>query len=292
MASTPVLTVGLPVFNGAKYLEVAVESILCQSFRDLELIISDNASTDETEAIGRALAARDPRVSYRRNVENVGLAANFNLLVPLARGRLFKWATSDDFLRPGYLEQCVAAIDADPSIILAYPMTDFVDADGAPLDLVDPGWHLVADDPAERLEFAILAVGFVNAVLGVIRTDGLRRTRLFPRYGGGDFRLMAELSLLGRFVEVPERLYVRRIHAGSTGGNVTRTSWLRRYYGGSRRVVRAPYMRLSRDRVEIVLQAPISATRKAVLLARLARSMMSRRTQLLGEIAELARRQP
>ncbi len=287
--SAPTLTIGLPVYNGAKYVAAAVESVLAQSFRDFELIISDNASTDDTESIGRAFAARDPRVAYRRNARNVGLTGNFNLLVPLARGRLFKWATADDVLRPGYLERCVEAVEADPTVILAYPRTDFVDADGAPLDLSDPGWHLVADDPAERLRYALEAGGFVNAALGVIRTDALRRTRLMDRYAGADYRMMAELSLLGKFVEVPERLYVRRIHEGSTGGNTGRASWLRQYYGGSRPGLRAPYWRLCRDQAGIVAGAPIRPARKVALLARLARIMVSRRARLFGELTELLR---
>lgn len=283
----PTLTIGLPVYNGARYLETAAESILGQSFADFELIISDNASTDDTEAIGRALAARDPRVAYRRNARNVGLSGNFNLLVPLARGRLFKWATSDDVLRPGYLERCVAAIDADPKVILAYPRTDFVDGDGAPLDLKDPGWHLVSDDPAERLLFAILADQWMNAALGVIRTDALRRTRLIPRYAGGDCRLMAELSVLGEFVEVPETLYVRRVHTGSYAGNVRNAVWLRRYMSGSRAGMRLPAWRLRKDYAGIVMRAPIPLTRKVVLLSYLVRTMRYQWRRMLGELAEL-----
>lgn len=286
-ASTPALTIGLPVYNGARYLEQAVGSILGQSFGDFELIISDNASTDETEAIGRALAARDPRVTYRRNARNVGLSGNFNLLVPLARGRLFKWATSDDVLRPGYLERCVAVLDADPSVVLSYPRTEFVDADGAHLDLTDPGWHLVSDDPSDRLRYALLAGHFVNAALGVIRTDALRRTRLLPRYAGGDFRLMTELSLLGKFVEVPETLYERRIHTGSTGGNVGNVSWLRRYWSGVRPGMRGPFWRLCRDRAGIVVRARIPLSRKAALLGELARTMLFQWRRLLGELVEM-----
>lgn len=289
MGSTPTLTIGVPVYNMATYLEAAVESVLAQSFGDLELIISDNASTDGTEAIGRALAARDPRVTYRRNAENVGLSANNNLLVPLARGRLFKWAPADDVLLPGYLEGCVAAIDADPSVVLAYPRTAFVDGDGAPLDLTDPGWNLVSDDPSERLLFAIMAGHYVNAVLGVIRIDALRRTRLLPRYAGGDYRLMAELSVLGKFVEIPERLYVRRIHKGSTGGNTGNTRWLRTYWSGLRPGMRAPYWRLCRDHAGIVMRAPIPRARKAVLLTWLARSMRSGWRRLLRELVEALR---
>lgn len=287
--SAPTITIGMPVYNGARYITEAIESILAQTHRDFELIISDNASTDDTESICRAFAARDPRVKYRRNRQNVGLSGNNNLLVPLARGRLFKWAPCDDVLRPRYLEACAAALDADPSVVLAYPQTDFVDGVGDPLDLSDPGWHLVTDDPSERLLVAIQADQFMNAILGVIRTDALRRTRLLPRYAGGDYRLIAELSLLGKFVEVPERLFVRRIHKGSTGGNTGNTRWLRTYWSGSRRGMSAPYWRLSRDHAGIVMRAPIPLSRKAVLLTMLARTMRCRWSRLFGELVDAFR---
>jgi len=285
----PILTIGLPVYNGARYLATSVDSILSQSFRDLELIISDNASSDDTEAIGRSLVGRDPRVRYLRNDANVGIAANFNLLVPLARGRLFKWATADDLLRPGFLARCVSTLESDQSVVLAYTRTEFVDEDGAPLDIVDPGWHLVSDDPSARLAEALRAVHYVNAALGVIRTDALRRTHLVPRYAGGDFTMMAELSLLGKFFEIPETLYVRRIHQGSTKGNTGNASWLRRYYGGARPGSRVAYWRLCGDRAKVVLRAGIPASRKLVLLAQLARTMITTRARLYRELGELFR---
>jgi len=285
----PILTIGLPVYNGARYLATSVDSILSQSFRDLELIISDNASSDDTEAIGRSLVGRDPRVRYLRNDANVGIAANFNLLVPLASGRLFKWATADDLLRPGFLARCVSTLESDQSVVLAYTRTEFVDEDGAPLDIVDPGWHLVSDDPSARLAEALRAVHYVNAALGVIRTDALRRTHLVPRYAGGDFTMMAELSLLGKFFEIPETLYVRRIHQGSTKGNTGNASWLRRYYGGARPGSRVAYWRLCGDRAKVVLRAGIPASRKLVLLGQLARTMITTRARLYRELGELFR---
>jgi glycosyltransferase involved in cell wall biosynthesis len=289
MAEGPKLTIGVPVFNGATYLEAAVESILGQSFDDFELIISDNASTDDTEAIGRRLAARDRRVAYRRNATNVGLSANFNLLVGLARGPLFKWAAADDALLPGYLARCVERLDAEPDVVLVYAKTAFIDGSGAPLDIEDPGWHLVADDPSVRLAFAITAGHFVNTMLGVIRTDALRRTRLLPRYHGGDYRLMAELALLGKLLELPEALLVRRIHASSSKGNAEDSSWMRRYWGGTRSGPPAAYWRLQRDLAGIVLGAPIPPRRRVALLGRLARTMVTNRARLVRELGELVR---
>lgn len=145
----------------------------------------------------------------------------------------------------------------------------------------------MSDDPSERLLFAILAGHYVNAALGVIRTDALRRTRLTPRYAGGDYRMMAELSVRGKFVEIPEPLYVRRIHRRSTGGNTGNTSWLRRYYSGSRPGMHSPYWRLCRDHAGIVMSAPIPLARKAVLLTQLARTMRYQWARLFRELVEL-----
>ena len=286
--ASPALTIGLPVYNGEQYLEGSVESILGQSYRDFELIISDNASSDATEAIGRALAERDRRVSFRRNGRNVGVDGNFNLLVPLARGRYFKWATADDQLLPEYLERCIAILETNPGVVLAYPRTRFVDGQGNELDRHDPGWHLVSDDIAMRLDYAIRATHFVNAILGVIRTDALRRTRLLS-YPGGDFRLMAELSILGKFVELPETLYVRRIHLGSTGGNTGNASWQRRYWSGSRPVVRRAFVRLMRDQAGIVIGAPIPWIRKIPMLAYLGRETASQWRRVVRELVEAFR---
>jgi len=286
---TPALTIGMPVFNGARYIRSSIDSILSQSFGDFELIVSDNASTDDTEAIVRSIAAQDPRVRYRRNAENIGLSPNFNLLVPRARGRFFKWATADDLIRKGFLDRCIAQLEAEPDVVLAYAAADFVDGDGNRLDLEDPGWHLVSDDPSRRLRAAISADHFVNAVLGVIRTDALRRTRLLARYPGNDYRLMAELSLLGKFVEIPDRLYVRRIHEGSSKGNTGNERWMRAYHAGARPGVRAAYWRLCRDRAGVIIGAPVPMTDKVRLLAVLARLMVTDRVRLYRDLMDLLR---
>src|SRR5580698_5675373 len=88
----PVVTIGMPVYNGARYLEEALRSILNQTYRDCELLISDNASTDATESICRRYAAEDGRVRYLRNERNLGAAANYNRVIHLASGRYFRHA--------------------------------------------------------------------------------------------------------------------------------------------------------------------------------------------------------
>ena len=94
----PRISVGMPVYNGEAYIEIAIQSVLDQSFGDFELLISDNASTDRTEEICRDFAAQDPRIVYSRNEENIGAAPNYNRLVDVASADYFRWSNADDVL--------------------------------------------------------------------------------------------------------------------------------------------------------------------------------------------------
>src|SRR3954470_1776125 len=126
----PRVTVGLPVYNGERYVADAIDSLLAQTFSDFELIVCDNASTDRTEAIVRGFAARDSRVRYCRNVENIGLYPNFNLVRGMARGEFFKWLAHDDICSPTYLQRCVEALEADPAASMAYTRATAIDPSG------------------------------------------------------------------------------------------------------------------------------------------------------------------
>src|SRR3954466_4130607 len=96
----PRVSIGLPVFNGEKYLPEALDSLVSQDFEDLEIILSDNGSTDSTQNICREFAAKDPRIRYHRNQTNIGASKNYNRVLELARGEYFKWASHDDICHP------------------------------------------------------------------------------------------------------------------------------------------------------------------------------------------------
>src|SRR5690606_4946715 len=127
-------SIGLPVYNAQAYLAHALDSLLGQTYRDFELVISDNASTDRTEAICRDYAARDARVRYVRQAENQGANWNFNEVFRLARGELFKWAASDDLCEPTLMEKCVAVLDARPDVMGVQATTVEIGPDGRRLD--------------------------------------------------------------------------------------------------------------------------------------------------------------
>jgi glycosyltransferase involved in cell wall biosynthesis len=215
----PAVTIGVPVFNGARYLEEALRSILNQTYRDFELLISDNASTDATEAICRGYAAADARIKYFRNERNLGAAANYNRVIHLARGRYFRHAAHDDVLAPTNIERCVEVLDAQPDVVLVYPRMIMIDADGRQIDTREHSLELGEARPSER--FASYAYrcdegSMCDPVFGLFRTSALRETNLLGAYISADMILLGEIALRGRIVEVPEYLFFERYHAGGS----------------------------------------------------------------------------
>lgn len=137
-AHRPLVSIGLPVFNGEDYLAEAIDSILAQSYGDFELIIADNASTDRPEALCRSYAAQDKRIRYYRFAENGGAALNYNRCVSLARGEFFKWVAHDDVCEPKFIEGCLVEFDQGPSSIVAvHPRSVFIDEAGSVLGEYD-----------------------------------------------------------------------------------------------------------------------------------------------------------
>ena len=110
---TPKVSIGMPVFNGDKFIREALDSLLAQTFTDFELIISDNASTDRTEAICREYAARDPRVRYVPQSENRGATANFQFVLDEAVGEYFMWAATDDTRHQEFLRLALTVFESD-----------------------------------------------------------------------------------------------------------------------------------------------------------------------------------
>jgi GT2 family glycosyltransferase len=209
---TPLVSVGLPVYNGERYVGEAIRSILDQTFTDFELVIGDNASVDRTADICRAAAAVDPRVRYHRNETNLGASRNYSVVFELARGKYFKWAAHDDALAPDFLRRCVEVLETDQTVVLCHAKTATIGADGQfvkewpePTDF--------AEEAAHRRFRASLEIGETHLIWALIRTSALRTTGLLGPYTGHDLPLLGELALHGRFHLVPDVLFFHREHA-------------------------------------------------------------------------------
>jgi glycosyltransferase involved in cell wall biosynthesis len=208
----PRVSIGMPAFNCDKYIDSAIDSHLNQTYPDFELVITDNASTDRTEEICRAYAAKDSRVRYIRNPQNLGATQNFRRCFELSSGEFFRWNPSDDFISPNFLERAVQVLDSDPSIFVAYPRTKLIDARSEIIGDFEEGLHLTDDRPSQRWKGVYQHLRLGNLPYGLNRADTFRKTGLLRNYIGGDLPLIAEMSLYGKFYEIPDAFFYRRMH--------------------------------------------------------------------------------
>lgn len=213
----PRVSIGLPVYNGEAYLAAAIDSVVNQSFRDWELIICDNASTDGTRRICREYSDRDPRIQYHRNDTNLGAAANYNLAFQRSRGEYFKWASHDDFFSEHFIARCVAEMDRDPGISLSFSRFDYVDESGSKIRASADNLSVPGETVESRIRrltaLQIESTDVYWAIFGLIRSVALRRTDLIAPYIASDQTLLFHLALMGKFHQVPETLFFRREHA-------------------------------------------------------------------------------
>ena len=210
---TPTLSIGIPVFNGARYLGHTLECLRRQEFEDVEILISDNASTDGTAEIAQRAAEADPRISYVRQPFNMGPTANNNYLFHHTSGEFFTWLACDDGFEPGYHRRMVGMLRARPDAAAAMSRVRLIDPDGNPLDHADEtprdGDH---PDPVERFMRYASFSHWCQYTYAVMRRTAMARTRLLLPFWGSDRLWCAELAMQGPLLRDPETLFFVRQH--------------------------------------------------------------------------------
>jgi glycosyltransferase involved in cell wall biosynthesis len=210
----PRVSIGMPVFNGADFIQKSLRSLLVQDYEDFELIISDNASTDETSLICREFAGNDARIRYTRNEINLGAAWNYNKVFQAARGKYFKWAAHDDECHPTMLGRCVEFIEDTPdTVTMVYPQAELIDGEGNTLLTGLDQIECRDPRPHRRLARLLQSLNHCDPVFGLIKTEFLRRTKLIAPFFGADYVLLGELSMLGEIWELDEILFRLRAHS-------------------------------------------------------------------------------
>ena len=279
----PRVTVGVPAYNAERYLALSLESLVKQTYEDIEILVCDNASTDSTADIVRDFADRDRRIRYVRNEENIGAGRNFKRCVELARSELFRWQAADDLSAPTFVERCVEVLDARPDVIQAYPRTILIDANGEELEKYEEKIQTLADSPRQRYLHVMRNLGLVNASYGVMRRNLLRKTAIHGSYHGQDVVWQAEMTLYGKLYEIPEYLHFRRMHAGAHSAMTFAQGHA--FYNPSKPPGHELVIwRQSYERVRSVLRSPLPAGERIRLTGSIARDAIASRDTLMTEL--------
>ena len=211
------VSIGLPVYNGLPYLKKAIESILTQTYPNLELIITDNPSTDRTEAICEEYAHKDSRVKYIRHKTNIGACENYNSALQIARGEYFNWVSFDDFLAPQYIEKCVAVLKDDKEAVMV--MSDYVHTNykGEVTHKLDPKKFIITERNLYlRLKKFILLRwwdGKAMNIHGLWRREAIVND-VYRDLPDGDINFSFRGLSRGPFLFVPEVLFYKGVLPG------------------------------------------------------------------------------
>jgi glycosyltransferase involved in cell wall biosynthesis len=219
----PLVSIGVPVFNAERYLRAALDSLIAQTYPNLEIVIADDASSDQTQLICEEYAGKDQRIRYVRNRANLGAAANFNRTFELSHGEFFMWAAFDDLRHPEYVSRCTTALVRAPSAVMCCTDVSIIDEDGSQFS----EGSYVTKRPAgpcvtQRIDAVTSVTNWVD-VYSLIRRSSLARTRgLLPIFGG-DVVLIMELCLEGPVISIPEVLWSARIIRSKTASAQVQT---------------------------------------------------------------------
>lgn len=220
------MTIGVPVYNGARFLDQTLQALADQDLADIEVIISDNGSTDATVAIAEEYVRADPRFRLMRSTANRGVPWNWNQVLGQARAPFFMWNASDDVVRPAHLTRCRQALLDNPDASIAFSRVVLVDVHNTVVgEMDDDGLDFMSRTSSQRVDhFLDRHVYQVIGFGGVMRTPVIQSMGGLPGFYGGDIALGVALAMRRPWVQVPEQLFVSRRHDGQAnkaqGGDV------------------------------------------------------------------------
>lgn len=282
----PLVSIGLPVFNGEAYLVEALDSLLEQTFRDFELIISDNGSTDSTSIICKSYAERDSRICYIPQERNRGAAWNFNHVFEKSVGRYFMWAAHDDLWHRQYLEKCVAVLEKHREFILCYAATQEITGEGNPgkknssvkVELASPrastrfaaSWHF----PPQVIAFSLM------------RREVLERTGLIGDYSAADQVLVTELSMAGPMYGLSRYLFFYRRHKRQSTADPFPTMRSRNAWYNPQKTSRLtfPWWSVLKNHMKVITLAPVGMQERLLCYCSLLRWIIGKRQKLINEL--------
>jgi len=269
----PLITVGMPVFNEDQFIDSALTSLRGQDYPNLEIVISDNASTDKTLEICQRHALEDPRIRIESATENLGITANFQRTLDMAAGSYFMWAAGHDLWTSNLVSECVSLLEANNRACLAFASSNWIGVDDEPLSK-SSGWSNTCDlTPAAR--FFTTFWGNMHPVVGVIRTEQLRNCSPIPGMVGGDLVLLANLSLRGSFLHATHSCWSRREFRKEKHHD----DKLKRYASVSTGITRSrfarmfPMLELPFALIKVVMQSSISMIDRLAIIAALIPSL-------------------
>src|SRR2546425_2131583 len=251
-ALSPLVSVGLPTFNRAGSLKQAIESVLAQGYTNLELVISDNASSDQTQSLCADYYARDKRIRYIRQPTNRGATANFMEVLNHSQGQYFMWLGDDDWLHPSYISRCLETLEANSDFSVVCGTAKYYEEGKLAFEGVK--LNLAQESPTERVLAFYRQVSDNGTLHGLMRREVLVKVPL-QNILACDWLLMASLAMKGKILTLEDVLIYRsRLGASAKWESVVVL------YGLSKEIAKKPFRTITANVFkDILTRSPIYA---------------------------------
>lgn len=272
----PLVSIGMPLYNESRFIKASLESILAQDYPNLEIIISDNASTDETVNICKALISDRTNIFVNQFDKNLGATENSIYVLHQAKGKYFMWASGHDLWSPNLIRESVTLLENNPTAVIAFGSSSWINENGQIMPRFFGWTDTRGMNPVAR--FFTILWGNMHPILGVIRKSALDKVQPITKTAGSDLILLSELVLQGDFVHAPMAQWQRREFRHET----SHTEKLKRYrskeYGLTRSFLDKyfPLLRLPLKLAQIVIRSNLRISEKTAVVLALIASLPAR----------------
>lgn len=272
----PLVTIGMPVRNEEAYINEAIDSILSQDYPNIEIIISDNSSSDNTRKICEQYATSHENIKYLRLAENIGSANNFQSVFLQANGKYFMWAAGHDLWSKNLITECVNILEKDNTVVLAFGTNYWIDSKGEIKNKLT-GWSDTRGLDAFARYFITLW-GSMNPVLSLIRVDSLKNTGGFMPIIGADLVVLTSLSLMGSFAHAVTAKWYRREFRDEQNYKDKIKRYVDKEYGQATGIADRyfPLLRLPTHLIFVIFRSQLSFLDKIILSFTLILTMPAR----------------
>lgn len=209
----PLVSIGLPTFNRALSLTKAIKSVLDQEYSNLELVISDNASADNTREICELFSRSDGRVRYFRQSNNMGAVANFEFAKQAATGKYFMWLADDDWMDPNYISDCAKILDSQPDCSVACGRARYYK--NRNLAFLEDEMNIVDAQDYLRVVLFFESILYAGIIYGLMRRETLLQLSILGVIGG-DWLLLSKLACVGKMVTLETTALHRSLDGASS----------------------------------------------------------------------------
>jgi hypothetical protein len=284
LQKVPLVSIGMPVYNGERFLEKTLNSLLAQDYTNIEIIICDNASEDSSKDICLEFEARDRRIKYHRNIKNIGLAANGNQTITLSSGEYFMSAADHDLWDSSYISTLLSGLLDNPSVSLCYGRTVLIDDQDNTMGVAPDVFDTRGMTLAEGFRKFIWEVSWGNMGYGLFRSNTLIKALPVPNTIGNDLVLLGRISLLGEIAQIDEPLFFRRKNRPEETAS-EQTARQKRFMSLSSRSMEAeaPWLMMSHAHLESLTRSDISDHQKDYIAGEVIKACVSRFGNLMAE---------